>query len=990
MPAFILPIFINLLSQDGSPIHNLPTIPQVAYLNPYQHVITFLKQNLIWEKKQPEQQKYPSPITDPHDPDHTTELPLRVAEPLFSKPTTTEGIQSDSEDKEMKTMETEAGNPQTDAITPSPNDSVPASKANSMALCSAEIAGNQLPMAKPTSLTSIEGNPPVGSASIMLTDATYQGTTQGEITVPPVSILKNASLDYSLDALTEANERRCVPQTGVTESHAPNESPDNFFPSTLSPHISEGCSSNDLASHVKSSSKQDLLSEEYQSKLSAESSEKQVIMVSGESHSINDKPIASRRSKSTSVSRYQRGAGISSRLALLNQIDGSIPGGANLDKMDIVEGLLHNNHINFASRRSSISKVLQRSDSIDASTPLLFQGIWEQELEENERKWKRLARMGGSQPSSTHTSEFQDGIVQPHAASAMENRGCLMASTHSKQSSRNFSQPGGTVQSDEVQAHNGVLEKVWDSFKSEAEISLSDINCDGSLVGHFASGFDPLGCTEEADPLDFPPAAQLLGFDGVELQQSSTSRTEKPIGLGLLHPWVRPTESNLSTSDDFCPITSPKLKKLSLLSNNPICSSLLGSSRVKKKPINNKCSYQATRIDNLESSSPSLDLSLLNAFPVPPCKDHPTQSSSAPFSLKPFRLPDSPRSSRGISNQVPKPTTERPSKDQTSVNLNAPVSKLNIPTKKPISLTPPSFSNRPRAQTSGRCPIPPPLNLRTMPPHSNLDHRRRTLTNATNRNNNWGSDSDAVPPVPLLPAPHTAPLQSRTTFESNNCQRDADQSLLSPNLIRPNFSSAPMNVKLNNCGLTPKRPSLLMRPSLRSPRMAVGTQSTKTNLPLHATRAPIAPSPEACSPSRTSQPVVQSTSAVLAHYPIEKTGFFSSPHASAGSSTGTASSGSTIPSPTTPTSLGTTYNSRLPPVPMYHSSVRSPTLHSPIQSIHPDNPRYVIIDQTPKYSNVERIAPSTIKASRIYRPELSSNAKLQLDRVEQVSYGMAL
>ncbi|OAV91689.1 hypothetical protein PTTG_06528 [Puccinia triticina 1-1 BBBD Race 1] len=663
------------------------------------------------------------------------------------------------------------------------------------------------------------------------------------------------------------------------------------------------------------------------------------------------------------------------------------------EPMTIAEGLHHKHHLNFAARRSSISMVLKRPDSLDASTPAIFQGIWEKELEENERKWKRLARISGSQSSSRYSTESyteHDNASKTHGERApFINGGSLrnsskITSEHLIRLGRKLSQ-NKAAHHTKSQSQTDVLDQVWDSFKCEAELSLSDISCDRSIVDG-ASG------SPECQS-DLPALHQITfndHFQRVHTVQDSESlarKDAKPIGLGLFHPCDPPIEGAFPIQDEYSPINNAKLKKLSLIAMRDASGAPASLPGRRRRPVN-IISPEITDTEPLETHRASLDLSLLDAFPVPPRSHRSSQSSSSSHSLKPLKSTELIKSRRdGTATHTAPPLAApnaRPSpppKDPRSHQRQK--STTENSKKNHISFTLTSFSNRPRAQTSVRSPVPPPLNLKASP-SPNLNHRRRTMTSHVSNHSHSGPQ--AIPPVPFLHVPNTAPLVS-TTAMSHDRDRAVAAAVLSPDVTRPSFPSEAKNSKAGTGGMTPKRPSLLIRPSLRSPHRA-GIRPFLTGETSRSPKVPAPFSPSVPSPTtRGFAHTIQQSANSLQHS-IEQATYFSSPHASVGSSTGTASSSSTVPSPATPTSLRMTYNSRIPSVPMYHASNNSPSgLKSPIKSPHPDNPRYVMIDQTPKYSGGARGAPDTIKASRVYRPELLNPLS---EPTEQVSYGMAL
>lgn len=674
-------------------------------------------------------------------------------------------------------------------------------------------------------------------------------------------------------------------------------------------------------------------------------------------------------------------------------------------QMAIAEDLHHKNHANFASRRSSISMVLKRQDSVDASTPVLFQGIWEKELEENERKWKRLARMSGSQSSSIYSS-------QSHPEPDDQNQGLdcplpvitrppsnsvsgfsIKPNVHS--SALESSEPLTEI----TQTPNEVLDLVWDSFKSDAELSLSDINCDGSLNTTFTGSDDDARHSIEPLKANLPALERIKEpidsscFTSLPSLETSRLPNAKPVGLGLFNTPCDPVlGGNVPMADDTSPITSPKLKKLSLLSK-PTSSIILESSKAKGKYPSRKANYKTLRPRDLEINSSSLDLSLLNAFPAPPSSHRSSQSSSSSHSLKALTLSEAPWNSVGLSSA---PTSLPGSLNKTKLLTQDRLgpqpsashqSKLDNSRKILASFKPMSFSTRPRAQTAGRCPIPPPLNLKTLLQQPPLDHRRRTMT--ANLTDHDKTQFKVAPPVPLLAAPNTAPLASRPTL-AEMYHEGAITASLSAHSSSSVLPIGTMHSKSTTGGMTPRRPSLVIGPNLRSPRRVpqrlAACRFGHSGLATNSTQVI---SPMNCSLSQVMQPNTQNMT--TDQKILEKTGHFTSPHASAGSSTGTTSSSSTVPSPATPTSLGMAYNSRLPLVPMHHHVSAIPLgLRSPVKSIYPsENTRYVMIEQTPKPLIGERVVPQTIKASRIYRPEVSKPSSLS-QHMEEVSYGMAL
>jgi len=676
------------------------------------------------------------------------------------------------------------------------------------------------------------------------------------------------------------------------------------------------------------------------------------------------------------------------------------------ETMTIADGLHHKHHLNFAARRSSISMILKREDSLSASTPVLFQGIWEKELEENERKWKRLARMSGSQSSSRYSTESyveKENPSKRHSTRASfilggpTRRSSSVTSEHLIRMGRNLSQHV-TDDLPKTQPQGDVLDQVWDSFKSEAELSLSDINCDGLNLDNSFSSPRTLGSSADSCQLDLPDLHQIT-FD-TDLDRALAVRNSgsfapgnpdaKPIGLGLFHSCDSPIASNFPNQEEYSPISNAKLKKLSLLANRT--SGTSGVTRDRRRRPERKVTPNTTVPNHLEENPTSLDSSLLDAFPAPPRSHRSSQSSSSSHSLKALKSTE--LQSKGqvelASTHAPPAqrldaANDRPSFKQTDTHTHdrhKPTMDRSM--KSPISFTLTSFSNRPRAQTSARSPVPPPLNLKATPSSSNP--RRRTMTFHVDNQGSTGLET--VPPVPFLPVPNTAPLASTTPMSYDRSKLAT--SAATPDTSRPSFSNESKCSRVYTGGMTPKRPTLLIRPSLRSPhrvgvRMGPFRPGEKVPSPrLNAAFSPTISSPTAQSSHHTTQPPANSL-----HNVIDHAGYFSSPHASVGSSTGTASSSSTVPSPATPTSLRMTYNSRIPSVPMCHMSGFPSGLKSPIKSSHSDNPRYVVIDQTPKHSGGPRATPDTIKASRIYRPELLKSTPLS-EPTEQVSYGMAL
>ncbi|KNZ46626.1 hypothetical protein VP01_710g3 [Puccinia sorghi] len=670
--------------------------------------------------------------------------------------------------------------------------------------------------------------------------------------------------------------------------------------------------------------------------------------------------------------------------------------------MPIADGLHHKRHLTFAARRSSISMVLKRQDSLSASTPILFQGIWEKELEENERKWKRLARMSGSQSSSRYSTESYVENENPskrHSSRASlilggpTRRSSSVTSEHLIRMGRSLSQHV-TEDLPTTQHQGDVLDQVWDSFKSEAELSLSDINCDGLNLDN-SSSCPRTRSSADSCQLHLPDLHQIT-FD-TDLDRALAVRNSgsfapadpdaKPIGLGLFHSCDSPIASNFPNQEEYSPISNAKLKKLSLLSNR----TSLGTSGVmrdRRRRPERKVTPNATVSNRLEGNPTSLDSSLLDAFPAPPRSHRSSQSSSSSHSLQ--AIPSSGLQSKGqvelTSAHAPPAqkfdaANDRPSLKQTDIHTH----DRHKPTmerwvKNPISFTLTSFSNRPRAQTSARSPVPPPLNLKATP--SNSNPRRRTMTSHVGDQGKTGLET--IPPVPFMPVPNTAPLACTTpmSYDRSKLATSAATSETS----RPSFSNESKCSRVYTGGMTPKRPTLLIRPSLRSPhRVGVRMGPFRPGETVPSPRMNEAFSPAISSPTAQSSHHTIQQPANSLHNVTDQAGYFSSPHASAGSSTGTASSSSTVPSPATPTSSRMTYNSRIPSVPMSHMS----GFPSGFKSSHSDNPRYVVIDQTPKYSGGPRATPDTIKASRIYRPELLKSTPLS-EPTEQVSYGMAL
>ncbi|KAI9612215.1 hypothetical protein H4Q26_008309 [Puccinia striiformis f. sp. tritici PST-130] len=646
----------------------------------------------------------------------------------------------------------------------------------------------------------------------------------------------------------------------------------------------------------------------------------------------------------------------------------------NSEPLTIAEGLHHKHHLNFASRRSSISMVLKRHDSLDSSTPVLFQGIWEKELEENERKWKRLARMSGSQSSSQYSTESyteKENASKVHGDRASFITGGPLRNSSSITSEqlirlgRNLSQR----QADnphKSQPQSDVLDQVWDSFKCEAELSLSDISCETSITD------DSPG--NPACAIDLPALHQITFnnkiFDHPQTVQNSeilARQDAKPIGLGLIHPCDSSNES--FPQDEYSPITNAKLKKLSLLSNRNPTGSLGGLRERRRRPESKVTANLFDTNHPKPTATPaSLDLSLLDAFPVPPRSHTSSHSSSSSQSLKALALnsTDLPRRNPVDLDTTPADvaagaldiTKDRPSLKRMGTHYRH-KSTTDSSAKSTISFTLRSFSNRPRAQTSARSPVPPPLNLNAAP-LVNPNHRRRTMTSHFKTHSNCGPET--IPPVPLLHVPNTAPLASTTpmSFDRERTARAAP----SPDVNRPSVLNETKGFKIGTGG-----PEITASGWDSNGSVPVGRYESLTKF--HSSVfsryfLSYCPIP----PHMNQQP------ANSIHHSMEQAGYSSSPHASVGSSTGTASTSSTVPSPATPTSLRMTYNSRIPSVPMYHATGFSSGLKSPIKSTQSDNPRYVMIDQTPKYSGGARVAPDTIKASRIYRTELLNSSAL--------------
>ncbi|PLW07874.1 hypothetical protein PCANC_23442 [Puccinia coronata f. sp. avenae] len=713
--------------------------------------------------------------------------------------------------------------------------------------------------------------------------------------------------------------------------------------------------------------------------------------------SVNEPAISSSipETESSLISQtFRLSTEVPSRSKAVGHIQAPASDFSESDHIAIAEGLHHKRHLTFAARRSSISMVLKRPESLNASTPVLFQGIWERELEENERKWKRLARMSGSQSSSHYSIEscpekevsFQRYSVRSSVVTGCPTRhsSSITAEHVTTKLGQNLSQHGADNHP-KSQTQSDTLDQVWDSFKCDAELSLSDITCD-----------DNLGSSGETSQPDLPDLHQITfdtDFDRVlAFQNSETpepgSKSAKPIGLGLFHSCEPSVGSTSLAQEEYSPITNVKLKKLSLLANRTSLGSS-GGSRDRRRRPERILTPNLTAANHVEENAGSLDLALLDAFPAPPRSHCSSQSPSPSHSL--LKSTDPQRISQTDSTNAPASQGSQVAHDRPCIEHGDASSQSRCQpatrnsAKGLISFTLTSFSNRPRAQTSARTPVPPPLNLRATPSH-NPTHRRRTMT--SHLDNRGKSGPETAPPMPSLLVPNTAPLASTTPLSD-----DHDGIAVNAAALDTSRPSLPNETKISRGftgGMTPKRPSLLIRPSLRSPhrigvrmgqfRTGEASLSPKLNSPF----SPGISSPPTQSCLHVIQPPLSSL-----HHVIEQTGCLSSPHASFGSSTGTASSSSTVPSPATPTSLRMTYNSRIPSVPMYNASGFSSGLKSPIKSTHSDNLRYVMINQTPKYSGGARATPDTIKASRIYKPEMLDSTPLS-ESSEQVSYGMAL
>lgn len=662
----------------------------------------------------------------------------------------------------------------------------------------------------------------------------------------------------------------------------------------------------------------------------------------------------------------------------------------------LAENLHHTKYQTTDSRRSSISSVLKRKDSLDSSTPELFQGIWEKELEENERKWKRLVRMSNSHVKSTGVPS--DCVLEKSGPCVDGNAdelipGNLGPSDKNRKAVQSFSREGDHIHKspgrNPVTDSSDCLSKIWDSFKSEADLSLTEL--DASFTG------DPVGKSNHEDHHYLAQETELLSVESrIEKRplrsplpnpyDQPTSSKRAVVGLGLVDntgsssrqfdvaSFARAYTHHATTDTSSSVVQSPKLKKLSLLSDKTFPTTSYASSNKVRKQSSTIPSLEIGAEDSFSRSS-ILDLSLVNAFPTPPKSQRSSLSSLASHNNK---TPLSPRKNKARLSLIPYPDPiDRTHTEPTAVNGSTTClagRKSSIPTASDASLTnpqannttklscpapvtlpavnvrhPTSFSNRPRAQTgSVRAPAPAPLQIfppRQVQPKVPSDIRRKSLGATTSRvgsaNRPMRGPIHTKPlapppslPLPVAPCPRSPSLnvgaEPRDSHHDHAHQYSPSSQLrLSPGGLSPG-------------GLTTKRPSLVIRPKL-TPSRSVGIYPTS---PWKTSPSVLSSSPGIMSPvlaikQDTASPCSSATTmrsfiTDLHHDLVEQTRDTSqstSSHTTCSSLSSSAgnssvSTNSTIASPCTPSSSRFHSHNPVPPLSVYQST------HSPNFSQH--------------------------------------------------------
>ncbi|KAG0150487.1 hypothetical protein CROQUDRAFT_668590 [Cronartium quercuum f. sp. fusiforme G11] len=548
----------------------------------------------------------------------------------------------------------------------------------------------------------------------------------------------------------------------------------------------------------------------------------------------------------------------------------------------LADTLHHTKYLSSNSRRSSISSVLKRKDPLITSTPQLFQEIWEKELAENERKWKRLARISDSQVKAIDlTGEIVVKNLQPypiatHLTGTEPRDSISNVLTEADQLTQNYQKNERLRPADPVLLSDSpdCLTKIWNSFKSEADISLSEVTCETSLNDDQLGNINYTGDNdymdhhykpEESEHLDFGQADEKRYMRSPLSDPYNSTSPSKPavVGLGLIDTTstssrrfdvakfkssvaIHSAQEFMSTSS----INSPKLKRLSLLCNKDLDMPSTGSKSLPRKPTSAKRSSEV-REDNSSCRSSILDLSLLNSFPSPPKSQRSSLSSVSSHSNKSLISPRKNKARLSLlarCNQDTGPSHRLAFVDSPNSGLPASISKPDKSLHSNLAQSPPpndnphltqykvhqpiSFSNRPRAQTGApRSPAPPPLQIITsnstqLSSGSSSKTRRKSLvvtssTKSTSHSMRSPIYSKPALPPPLLPLPRDQDCPSlsmisgqepRKTDHHRNAESPSSSSQLklSPGGVSPNAHSPG--------GLLTKRPSLVIRPKLTSSR----------------------------------------------------------------------------------------------------------------------------------------------------------------------------
>ncbi|KAH9811632.1 hypothetical protein DFH28DRAFT_1110203 [Melampsora americana] len=426
----------------------------------------------------------------------------------------------------------------------------------------------------------------------------------------------------------------------------------------------------------------------------------------------------------------------------------------------LAENLHHTKYKSTDSRRSSISSVLNRKDSLDSSTPDLFQGIWEKELEENERKWKRLARLSCSRMTSEDLKSY-DTAGKDLRAKLPNTAGSKRLSPSAVKSNahkplNHIEAPFKSITRDTIN-ESDCLSKIWDSFKSEADISLSEMSYDATLNDDLGGKLDHIDhhyIPEETELLNVEPIKQktLLKASVPNPYNHSSSLKAPVVGLGLVdlksnscgrfdvtsftrsyHDPALAKDVTSKSSVDMHKLRKPSLPSGKTFEPPPSSST---STNLEGNCVKRTAGISA---DDSFAQNSILDLSLVNAFPTPPKGHRTSLSSSSSNSSKSILSPRKNRTrvsliARCESNalmftdsSLRMGKTSRPNSENKTANPSMmDIKPIKFPDNQSMKTSskpsnnlpegtvhqPTSFSNRPRAQSGyGRAPPPAPIQI---------------------------------------------------------------------------------------------------------------------------------------------------------------------------------------------------------------------------------------------------------------------------------------